>query len=256
MSKPQFSQGKFSRFISGKGFYAVLAVCLVGAAGAAWAAADRTVGNITQDNNNLISQQGGASTWTFPEITPTENPQDLIPKASTESLPSPELSSSDLPSGEFTPPSEEPTNLPVVQTLAYGLPVMGEVIETYSGGELVKNTTLKVWRTHDGIDMRAAKGAEVQAVGDGVVSSVYKDPLWGTVVEIEHSDGVVSVYCGLAPEVSVKAGEKVTLKQPIGLLDIIPAEQEMDSHLHFAMKQDGKYIDPLTIINRGPVIDE
>ena len=36
----------FQKFISGKGFYLALAVCLAGAGAAAWVAVDKTIENI------------------------------------------------------------------------------------------------------------------------------------------------------------------------------------------------------------------
>ena len=59
--------------------------------------------------------------------------------------------------------------------MAYSLPVMSEVFNPYSGGELVKNVTLNDWRTHDGIDIKAAKGTDVMACADGTVAKIYDE---------------------------------------------------------------------------------
>ena len=73
------------------------------------------------------------------------------------------------------------------------------------------------------------------------------DPLWGTVVEISHEGNVTTIYSGLAPEVSLKTGDEVKAGDVIGKLgETNLAEVDKDSHLHFAMKENGKFIDPMT----------
>jgi hypothetical protein len=43
MANSEFQNGKFARFIAGKGFYVLLAICLVGTGAAAWAPVNRTL---------------------------------------------------------------------------------------------------------------------------------------------------------------------------------------------------------------------
>ncbi len=250
MRNPQYGKSKFTNFISGKGFYVALAVCLVGAAAAAWGAADRTLNDIRQSNDQIISQSSkeeGVS-WTFPEPQPTENQTPGIPKSSGSS------SSSSLPQSSLTQdaeqqsPSEQPVISPKQQTSAYAWPVKGEIIQPYSNGKLVKNETLKVWRTHDGVDIAAQKDGEVLAVGNGVVATVREDALWGMVVEIEHAGGILSVCSGLAKDVQVKPGDVVKTGQVLGKVGIIPAEQRSPVHIHLAMKKSGQFVDPCSMV--------
>lgn len=128
------------------------------------------------------------------------------------------------------------------------LPVPGsQLLAGYSNGELVKNHTLNVWRTHDGVDLAAEKGTAVTAAEAGTVAEVVMDPLWSGTVAIDHRDGTRTVYCGVAPEKALKAGDRVTAGQVLGSVDTVTAEVAMESHLHFAAKKDGKYIDPMTL---------
>ena len=125
------------------------------------------------------------------------------------------------------------------------MPVKGEIIGSHSSGELVKYEALGEWRTHDGIDIKAEAGSEIKAAADGKIKSVSEDPLWGTVIEIEHEKGIATLYYGLAKEVSLKAGDEVKSGDVIGTLgETNLAEVDKDSHLHFAMKENGKFIDP------------
>ena len=129
------------------------------------------------------------------------------------------------------------------------MPLKGEICGNHSAGELVKYEALNEWRTHDGIDIAGEIGAEILACADGKILSVTNDPLWGTVVEIQHEGNIISVYSGLAPEVSVKVGDEIKAGDVIGTLgETNLAEVDMDSHLHFAMKENGKVIDPRTKI--------
>lgn len=91
--------------------------------------------------------------------------------------------------------------------LQFSLPVAGEKLNPYSDGKLVKDATLGEWRTHDGLDLKAAKGTPVYAAGEGTVASVKEDGLWGTVITIDHSNGLSTVYCGIA-DAAVHEGTK------------------------------------------------
>ena len=127
--------------------------------------------------------------------------------------------------------------------------VEGEIAKNHSGGELVKYEALGEWRTHDGIDIACEVGSEIKAAADGKITAVNTDPLWGTVVEILHEGNIVTIYSGLAPETAVKAGDEIKAGEVIGTLgETNLAEVDKDSHLHFAMKENGKFIDPLTKI--------
>ena len=226
-------------FLSGHGFYAALAVCLLGAVAAAWVTVDRTISSINeqddvpQPENRVISEENynaNDSIFASEDVgTPKEDVKIEEPESSSE--------------------AEESTFNFVSKSTKFSMPVDGEIIGSHSGGELVKYEALGEWRTHDGIDIAADIGAEVKAAADGKVTAVTNDPLWGTVIEIEHDNGITTIYSGLAPEVSVAAGDEVKAGDVIGTLgETNLAEVDAASHLHFAMKENGKFIDPKTKI--------
>ena len=139
-----------------------------------------------------------------------------------------------------------------LQTLYYEqakmFPVSGDILTEYSWGELVK-TSGGVWRTHDGIDIAAESGDSVKAMTSGTVSDIYSDPLWGNCVVIDHGDTVVGYYCGLAPDIKVAVGDSVSAGAAIGIVgNTADIESDMDSHLHFALKYEGVWIDPVSYI--------
>lgn len=247
-------KSKFSKFMAGKGFYIALAVCVIGAGTAAWVAVDKTIARIDDSNSQIIEQNNVTTpqepTYGFPDLEEAGKAQSGVNKPSASSS---SQASSSQPSKADTKPQEQSVGVPgqqSVQTSSYILPLSGEIFGQYSNGELVKNVTLKEWRTHDGIDIKAEKGAEVKAVCDGKVTSVKDDPLMGTTIEILHSGDVTSVYCGLAKDVAVKADTVVKVGQIIGTVDEIPCEISLDPHLHFAMKIDGKWVDPLKTMGK------
>ncbi len=248
-------KNKFSKFLAGRGFYVALAVCVIGAGTAAWVAVDKTIARIDGNNSAIVEQEPAASqepAYGFPDLeeagkaqsgvkapSPSSSSSSTAPSSSSAASPKSEQRSTEAAARQQLPPS------------SYVMPVTGEIFGAYSNGELVKNATLKEWRTHDGIDIKAEKGTAVKAVNDGKVTAVNDDPLMGVTVEIKHDTGVTSIYSGLAKDVSVKVGDRVKVGQTIGKIGEIPSEILLDPHLHFAMKSaDGKWIDPLKTMGK------
>lgn len=250
MSKLSFSKGKFSKFISSKGFYAALAVCLVGAGAATWLAVNRTMTDIQDRNVEILEEENQFTA--FPQIEEAETKQQDVPKQQTPSTSSSESSSSSEPASAQAEQSEPSGDSQKLPTLAYSLPVSGEISSPFSGEELVRNTTMNDWRTHNGVDIYAEKGDEILAAADGTISDIYTDTLWGTVVVIDHLDGNQTIYCGLDANLPIAVGDTVLVKQVIGKLDSIPCESEEKTHLHFAMKNsDGLWVDPLDKLSKS-----
>lgn len=225
------------KFLAGKGFYIALALCVAGTGTAAWLAVDRTIDEIDDNNRSILESQ--PEDFSQPETVDT--PQDGVSVSSGEEQPQDPASSSGGAAAE--PSGSSVSSVP--QSFSFALPVAGETLNPYSAGKLVKDETLGEWRTHDGLDIKAASGAPVAAAGAGTVASVEEDGLWGTVVRIDHSNGLTTVYCGVA-DVAVHAGDEVADRQTIGTVGVVPCEIGLESHLHFGVQQDGKWLDPLS----------
>ncbi len=246
MSNPK---NKFTKFLTGNGFYVALAICLVGAGTAAWVAVSRTMDGVEKGNENLIHDNTSIQQNFTPEedvAKPQSNVTYPSKPSSSSRTPSSSAGTSSKQSVQSKPQMQQPTQ----QTSVYTLPVSGEVFNPFSNGQMVKNESLNEWRTHNGIDIKAQAGAEIVSAGDGTVANVYEDPVWGYTVEIEHGDRTISIYNGLSSDIKVKKGDTVKIQQTIGTLDVVPAESTYDSHLHFAMKQNGKWIDPLEAMGK------
>ncbi len=129
------------------------------------------------------------------------------------------------------------------------MPADGEVINPYSGGELVKSETLGVWKTHDGADIAAEIGSAVAACMKGKVTEVKNDPLWGVCVLIDHGDGVVGHYYGLSETLNVKAEQTVSMGEIIGQVgNTAEVECKLAPHLHFGITKNGEWVDPIAFI--------
>lgn len=238
-------------FLKAKGFYIALALCITGAGTAAWLTAQNTISGIREQQQEppAVTRQEEEKQWNYDDILQQQTGGEThTPKPSRPSLPStaPDASSTtqSAAAGASQPPAKSAPSAP----LCFCLPVQGgKLLAAFSGGELVKNHTLNVWRTHDGVDLAAEKGAAVTAAEAGTVSAVTMDPMWGGTVTVDHSDGTQTIYCGIAPEKALKAGNAVTAGQVLGSVDTVTAEVSMESHLHFAAKKDGKFIDPMTL---------
>lgn len=126
-------------------------------------------------------------------------------------------------------------------------PVDGNVLLHYSNGNLVKNEQTNDYRTHNGTDFAAAKDAEAKAINNGIVTAVYRDALWGTVIEIDHGNNVTAKYCGLNENVYVEKGDTVKSGQAIGTVGIIPIENEK-THIHIEVRSGGVLINPIDIL--------
>ena len=86
-------------------------------------------------------------------------------------------------------------------------------------------------------------------MNDGKVIDIREDSQWGVTIEIEYPNNITAIFCGLSDDVKVKKGQEVKLGDVIGSVgntSIIESAEEM--HLHLGMKQDGAWIDPMSII--------
>lgn len=148
-------------------------------------------------------------------------------------------------------PEEEEVNaeIPVANLKpSYVTAVSGEVFNAFTGDEMVKSKTFGDWRTHAGIDIAAKVGSEVHAISDGTVKDVYEDALMGHTVVVEHKE-VISKYSNLAPEITVKKGDKITVGTVIGKVGSSAAAECMEvEHLHLEVLRDGVQIDPMSLV--------
>ena len=124
-------------------------------------------------------------------------------------------------------------------------PLDGEVVGEYRPDALVWSDTLQLWQTHAALDIAAPLGTAVLACADGTVTEVYRDPLLGYTVRLEHEDGHESLYASLQSAEMVEAGQRVKMGEVIGAVgESADSEAALGAHLHFAFFLDGEAVMP------------
>ena len=146
---------------------------------------------------------------------------------------------------------KEKTTPTSADSITFSSPVLnGTVLKGYSDTELQYNKTLKLWEVHKAVDFAADIGTDVLAAYDGTVTNVSTDLLNGTVVEIDHGDGLKTTYGSLDSNVSVKVGDTVAKGDIIGKAsNTATAETETEGEVHFEVWKDGSLVDPANYLD-------
>jgi len=146
---------------------------------------------------------------------------------------------------------ESDSSVPTNSAVTPFMPVANaSVYKGYYGDSLCFNETLNQWETHKAIDFQVATGSKVFAILDGTVKDIYTNILEGTVVVVEHTDGLISSYGSLDEGVLVSVGDKVSRGDELGMVSAsATSETSAGAHLHFAMLEDGEKIDPSAYLN-------
>jgi len=208
-------------FLKTKGYYIILAVCVL-ATCAGGVVALRKTDNKEQEipNYTQATQDGGQTP--VPTDVSVMNPVTPEPTNNPEATPA-------------------PTNAPVKMTK----PLEGDIIQAYAADRLVYNKTLQEWRTHKGVDIAADAGTDVLCAYVGTISDIKYDPRYGDTIVIDHGSGLSSVYCGVKVSEGINVGHAIEAGTIVGKVsgDVF-CEKEDGSHIHFEILQDGKNMDP------------
>ena len=251
-------------FVLGKGFYIVLLLCVatIGVSGYA------LVHNFTA-KPAASSPAGGSASVVLPDLPqvpeePTPVAQQETPAKQADPAPAPATGSDD-------PQPAVRGQEPVV----YTRPVKGEVLRPFSVETLTLDPTLNAeevaaaqkerdanavkldatlgdWRTHGGVDLAAAVGTEVLAMGPGTVAEVSQDGLMGATVVVDQGDGLRTTYANLAAKPTVKEGDTVRTGDILGAVgDTAIAESGLAPHLHLETRMDGQPVDPMSYLDQA-----
>ena len=254
---------QFRKFLRDKAFALVLTACLLAAAAAGvWAV--RTVRKELKKDLDAVRSPSstapgidegirtspglaGEEDAEWQQTAPAANSVANVPEAHSSSGGAASSSGAQSGSGSVREPSALQTESSPASSSAAPAstqPVSGRVLNSYSGDELVYSKTLGDWRTHNGVDYAAEKGAEVAAPAAGKVVETGTDDKWGPVVAIEDESGRVWRVCGTA-DAKVKKGDTVSAGQTIGKVGSVSCECAEESHIHLEVMQDGRYLDPV-----------
>ena len=243
---------QFRKFLRDKAFALVLAACLLAAAAAGVWAVHTVRKELKKDLDAVRSPSSTApgideGIRTSPGLAGEEEAEWQQQTARSSSGGAASSSGAQSGSGSVREPSALQTESSPASSSAAPAstqPVSGRVLNSYSGDELVYSETLGDWRTHNGVDYAAEKGAEVAAPAAGKVVETGTDDKWGPVVAIEDESGRVWRVCGTA-DAKVKKGDTVSAGQTIGKVGSVSCECAEESHIHLEVVQDGRYLDPV-----------
>ena len=232
-------------FFSGKGFYIALIASMVAVGVTAFFAVHRTSdvlkGNDTLNLSSQIEEGWGA-------LQDANADQSGIEITSREPRKSERSSSSSQKASNSTNNGKKQKASQTAVQPSFSMPLDGEILNTFSQGELVKSKTLGDWRTHDGIDIAGKISTPVKAIADGVVSEIKDDPLWGVTVIIKHGE-YEAHYSGLNTTVNVKKDQQVVVGDVMGSVgNTAISEIGEEEHIHLGIKKNGEWIDPMTLI--------
>lgn len=212
----------FSGSQGGKGFYIVLGLCAAVVGTSSWILLSG--GGTDVDDGNLET----AGVAIREEAVVTMLPQSEAAETMAEASPAASAAAQESAAAE-----------------EYLWPVDGVIERADSGQTLQYDATMADWRCHEGLDIACTHGTPVLAAADGTVVRVWEDPLLGVSVEIQHEDGVNSVYANLAPDPAVSAGQLVSQGQTVGHVGGSALGEAAEvSHLHFEMTRNGLNADP------------
>lgn len=181
----------------------------------------------------------------------TDDPGELgisIPDIPTPSLPDKTGTGdvSDNSSAAQVDGTESGVDGTVIEKPTFVVPLEGTVTKKYSMNALVYSSTMKDYRTHSGVDIKANEGDPVKAYTAGMVREIYEDDLMGRVVVLEHDYGLCSYYMNLADNLpdGLEVGKEVQAGDEIGYVGTTAVLECGDGpHLHFELTVNDDLID-------------
>ena len=118
-----------------------------------------------------------------------------------------------------------------------------DLTRTASGFGLRMHPIYKIVRFHSGMDFTAPTGTEVYATGDGTVLLAQSSQRGlGNHIVIDHGFGYTTTYAHLS-RFNVRRGQKVSRGDVIGFVG--NTGTSVAPHLHYEVKLNGKYVDPI-----------
>ena len=226
---------------SNKGFYIALGVCLIAVGAAAWTTYDSVSNYTTPQTKTQSEAKKTNNTVSGIFVTESAKPASSVPASSVKPVSSAPASSAPASSA----PAKSAAKQTTAETASFSFPVSGSVTQGFSK-KPVFCKTMGDYRAHPGTDLSATAGENVKSAADGVVTKVSNDGLNGNTIVVKHGS-VEAWYCGLN-KMTVKEKQNVTRGQQIGTVGVDPLESGEGPHLRLIMKQDGQYIDPMSVL--------
>ena len=110
-----------------------------------------------------------------------------------------------------------------------------------------RHPVLGIFRRHQGTDYAASSGTPVRAIGDGIVIAAGIRGGYGNVIDVRHTNGIVTRYGHLRGFArGIHAGARVSMSQTIGYVGMTGLAT--GPHLHFEVLVNGVARNPRTTL--------
>lgn len=96
---------------------------------------------------------------------------------------------------------------------------------------------------NSGISYGREASFDVVSILDGTVTSIKEDQNLGKIVEVIHSNDIISIYQSLS-DVKVKENQEIKQGDIIGTSGTCNIENDLKNHLHFEMIVKGSIVNP------------
>lgn len=265
-SKDRLNKKKFVEFFDKKGFYIVLALCIVIVGATAVFVTTRNIPSKTSGEDKVVSNTKDSKTV---DVSSKNVAQSSIDSTTKQTAGSAASDTKDAQAAKDTAKNanaaeivtgSQTTKATASQSTAkaapanpgFSQPVFGQVTYDYSKDKLSYSKTLDQWMTHDGIDISSDRGAQVKAVADGIVSDIKNDPRLGVVVVIDHQNGYKTLYGNLAADDMVTVNLKVKQGDVIGSIGNTALYEVAEApHLHFEVLKNNAQVDPKSFLPKN-----
>lgn len=146
---------------------------------------------------------------------------------------------------KFTEDNLGPPNLSESTMIS---PVGSTVVNSNFGYRILRGKP----NNHQGVDLQAETGTEIKAPLDGVVTVTHVDQgICGGTIVIKHDETLTTSYCHCSA-INVSVGDNVKKGDVIGLTGGLPgtvgAGNSTNPHLHFGVKKNGVFVDPMKFL--------
>lgn len=97
---------------------------------------------------------------------------------------------------------------------------------------------------HAGVDIAVPEGTEIRSAAAGIVRKVRRDRRNGRWIEVDHGNGLRTVYCHLS-KVNVRRRQRVDHGAMVAWSG--RTGRVTGPHLHYQLRRNGRFVDPLAL---------
>lgn len=147
---------------------------------------------------------------------------------------------------------EETTEVTIKPFKSDNVEIAKKFYDTNASDEEKQNALIyynDTYMQNSGILYKSNESFDIVNILDGTVVDVKKDEVLGNVVEVKHSNNLISTYEGLST-VNVKKDQLLKQGDVIGKSGKLELGESLENSLLFELIKDGKYVNPLNYLDK------